>query len=349
MGGLFRGLMTHRDLSIALQLFAAAALALGLAQMLGLTNPYWAAMPVWVVHQIWREDLLRRAALRVLGTLAGAALALGLLALNPPDWVIAVVLSLLVGASAGVAWWIGTVMSYGAFMLGVTLFVVLLPALAGSAPDVPATSAAMDRILCTLIGVVSVTAVTFAFTPPRSVPLPPRVIRGRTRAALRRALFCVAMSGLAAVLVMLWPRFDVLTGAMTLTVYPMILAAAPDPRPIRRTLVPGVAIGMLAALAFLALVAPLRLDGAGVVFAVTLVFLAAGAVLRAHPRTAGIGLDANMCFLLLAEVGTWRHAPEDAAVAGACALAAAGFVVLVAPAGLGRAVRPAPPMGETPG
>ncbi|MFN4154349.1 MAG: FUSC family protein [Paracoccaceae bacterium] len=339
--------MTRTDLSTALQLFAAAALALGLAQMMGLTNPYWAAMPVWVVHQVWREDLVKRAALRVLGTLAGAALALGLLALGPPDWGIALVLALSVGVSAGVAWWIGSVMSYGAFMLGVTLFVVLLPALA--APGMPATSAAVDRILCTLIGVVSVTAITFAFTPPRDAPPPPREMQGRCRAALRRALFCAAMSGLAAGLVMLLPRFDVLTAAMTLTVYPMILASAPDPRPIRRTLLPGVAIGMSAALVFLMLGAPLRAEGAEAVFALTLIFLAAGAVLRAHPRTAGMGLDANMCFLLLAEVGTWRHALLDAAAAGTYALAAAGVVVLVSHTGLGRAVRPAPPAGGTPG
>lgn len=230
--------MTHREISTAVQLFAAAAMALGLAQMLGLANPYWAAMPVWVVHQVWREDLLLRALLRVLGTLAGAALALGLLALGPPDLVIALVLALAVGASAGVAWWIGSVMSYGAFMLGVTLFVVLLPALAGPAFDVSATPAALDRILCTLIGVVSVTAVTFAFTPVRSAPLPPRVTQGRIPAALRRALFCAVMTAGAAGLVMLWPRFDVLTGAMTLTVYPMILASAPDPRPIGRRCCP---------------------------------------------------------------------------------------------------------------
>lgn len=343
--------MTHRVISTAVQLFAAAAMALGLAQMLGLANPYWAAMPVWVVHQVWREDLLLRALLRVLGTLAGAALALGLLALGPPDLVIALVLALAVGATAGVAWWIGSVMSYGAFMLGVTLFVVLLPALAGPAFDVSATPAALDRILCTLIGVVSVTAVTFAFTPVRSAPLPPRVTQGRIPAALRRALFCAVMTAGGAGLVMLWPRFDVLTGAMTLTVYPMILASAPDPGPIRQTLLPGVAIGMLAALCFLALRTPLRADGAGVIFALTLVFLAAGALLRAHPRTAGMGLDANMCFLLLAEAGTWRHELADAFVAGLCLLAATVLVVLLSPVALGLRgpLRPAPPAGETPG
>lgn len=42
--------MTQRDVSTALQLFVAAAMALGLAQVMGFTNPYWAAMPVWVVH-----------------------------------------------------------------------------------------------------------------------------------------------------------------------------------------------------------------------------------------------------------------------------------------------------------
>lgn len=347
--------MTDRHLSTALQLFIAAALALGLAQGLGLANPYWAAMPVWVVHQVWREDLVLRALLRLMGTLAGAVLALGLLALDPPGWGLALVLSLAVGAAAGAAWWIGTVMSYGAFMLGVTLFVVLLPAIGGpelgAADGAHAASAALDRILCTLIGVVSVTAVTFPFTPPRRKAAPPRLRQGQARSALRRALFCAGMTLVAAGLVMLWPRFDVLAGAMTLIVYPMILSSAPDPQPIWRSLVPGVAIGTLAALCFLALGAPLRAEGAVAVFALTLLFLAAGALLRAHPRTAAIGLDANMCFLLAAEVGTWRHVLGDAAVAGGYLLAASAVVVgVAAPAlGLRRAVRPAPPADETRG
>lgn len=347
--------MTGRHLSTALQLFIAAALALGLAQGLGLANPYWAAMPVWVVHQVWREDLVLRAVLRLLGTLAGAVLALGLLALDPPGWGLALVLSLAVGAAAGGAWWIGTVMSYGAFMLGVTLFVVLLPAIGGPelgvADGAHATSAALDRILCTLIGVMSVTAVTFPFTPPRRKAAPPRLRQGRAGSALRRALFCAGMTLVAAGLVMLWPRFDVLAGAMTLIVYPMILSSAPDPQPIWRSLMPGVAIGTLAALCFLALGAPLRAEGAAAVFALTLLFLAAGALLRAHPRTAAIGLDANMCFLLAAEVGTWRHALGDAAVAGGYLLAASAVVVGVAAPvlGLRRAVRPALPADETRG
>lgn len=345
-------IMTGRHLSTAFQLFIAAALALGLAQGLGLANPYWAAMPVWVVHQVWREDLVLRAVLRLLGTLAGAGLALGLLALDPPGWGLALVLSLAVGAAAGAAWWIGTVMSYGAFMLGVTLFVVLLPAIGGpETMGAQSASAALDRILCTLIGVISVTAVTFPFTPPRRKAAPPRLRQGRARSVLRRALFCAGMTLIAAGLVMLWPRFDVLAGAMTLIVYPMILSSAPDPQPIWRSLVPGVAIGTLAALCFLALGAPLRAEGAGAVFVLTLLFLAAGALLRAHPRTAAIGLDANMCFLLAAEVGTWRHVLGDAAVAGGVLLAASAVVVgVAAPAlGLRRAVRPALPADETRG
>lgn len=345
--------MTQRDVSTALQLFVAAAMALGLAQVMGLANPYWAAMPVWVVHQVWREDLVLRAALRVLGTWAGAALALGLLSLTPPAWSLALVLSLAVGIAAGCAWWIGTVMSYGAFMLGVTLFVVLLPEIAGPGlAGADAVSAATDRILCTLTGVVAVTAVTFPFTPARATPPLPRPMQGRAPAALRRAAFCATMTAIAAGLVVTWPRFEVLTGAMTLIVYPMILSSAPDPRPIRRTLVPGVAIGTLAALCFLALGAPLRAEGAGAVFSLTLVFLAAGALLRAHPRTAAAGLDANMCFLLATEAGTWRHAIGDAALAGGYLLAASIIVTLVSGPALGlrrQPVRPARPADESPG
>ena len=63
----------------ALTLFVAAFGALNLAIALGLTNPYWAAMPVFVVSQPWREDILIRGALRIAGTLVGAAIGIGVL------------------------------------------------------------------------------------------------------------------------------------------------------------------------------------------------------------------------------------------------------------------------------
>ena len=118
------------NISLAARLFLSASLALGLAYMLGASNPYWAAMPVWVVHQSYREDLVSRAAMRIVGTLIGAALSLGVVCADLPVNVDVVILAFGVGVSAAIAYWMNSSASYGAFMTGVTLFVVLLPGLA---------------------------------------------------------------------------------------------------------------------------------------------------------------------------------------------------------------------------
>lgn len=320
----------RKTLLLALQLFTAAALSLVLAWWLGLANPYWAAMPVWVVHQAYREDLVSRAALRVAGTLAGAVAALAVVYLQPPVWVEMAVLSLGVGLAAAAAHRIGSVMSYGAFMAGVTLFVVLLPNLAGiSASDgVSVMAASVDRILCTLVGVLCVTAVTFPFTPPRENTALLRPAGNRIRGSLLRLAYCSSTTAAAAGLALAFPRFDVVSGAMTLIVYPLILSCAPSPSPILRALVPGVTLGALAALAYIFLLGSFC-DGLwSAAVLLTAAFLAAGALLRAWPLTAPYGLDANMCFLIVADVGAWRHGVSDVAPAGLAVIAAAAFAGL---------------------
>lgn len=314
----------RRTLTLAAQLFAAASIALAAAKWLNLSNPYWAAMPVWVVHQAYREELLFRAVLRIAGTLAGAALSLLVIWLHPPDIVTAMVLSAGVGLAAASAFWIGTVLSYGAFMSGITLLVVLLPELAGVSlsDDASLLAVPIDRILCTLIGVASVTAITFAFTPPRDVPLPPRVMEGRVRLTIHRFIYCAVMAGLAAALALAFPRFDIFSAAMMMVVYPMILSSAPNPKPILKGLIPGVIGGALAAVAYLFILRNFEYTSWLVPVTVTGLFLAFGAVMRAWPVTAPYGLDANMCFLVLAQVGIWEHGAADVAMAGSAVILA---------------------------
>lgn len=315
---------------LALQLFAAAALALTLARWWDLANPYWAAMPVWVVQQAYREDLVLRAALRVSGTLLGAALSLAVVWLQLPDVAAAFVLAVGVGCAVACAYWIGTVMSYGAFMAGVTLFVVLLPEFTGfgAAAGIEPMAAAVDRILCTLIGVACVTAITFAFTPRRDGEMPRRVLEGRARAALLRLVYCCGMTACAAAVAILFPRFDILAGAMTLIVYSMILSCAPDPRPILPVLFPAVVLGVCASVLYLFLLKTMATDVPEIAALVTAAFLLAGAFLRAWPRTASYGLDANMCFLIVSEVGVWRHGAADVALAGVAVICAAAIASL---------------------
>lgn len=306
----------------ALQLFLAASAALGAAWALGVTNPFWAAMPVWVVSQAWRQDLLIRGVLRVLGTVAGAALGLLILAhvSNPVALVLLYVLG--VGAGTFLTYWIGTIYSYGALMAAITLGVVILPALA--TPTDP-WHLALGRVWCTLIGVVAVTLVTFLFTPRREEPHKIRQDHGLAR-GLRNGALAGVISGAGLVALLLIGQFWVVAGALALTVFASIMGSMPDARPVIRYLPPAAAIGVVAALAYRLLGAWLGLPDLGLYLLGT-VFIAGGALLRAHPRTAPFGLDSNMCFLLTAEIGTAGHGVEQEAFGG---LALVAGTILVA-------------------
>ena len=286
----------------ALQLFAAAAIALTLAVLLGLQNPFWAAMPVWVVAQPHREDLLLRAVLRVAGTAFGAALGWAALVYLPDAGPRILVLAGATAAGAAAAYWIGTVYSYGILLAAITLAVVLVPAMDH---PVDATALALDRVWCTLIGVVAVTAITFVFTPRRPRPRPPR----RAPAA-RVVLWHGAIAGVTALLggvaVQVIGGPAGIATALSLCIFSLIICSSRDPRPMLTYMAPGASIGVLAALAYrgLDLLLP---DPAGTALVLALPFIAAGAVLRGHPRSAPFGLDANMCFLLVAEAGAAGH------------------------------------------
>lgn len=123
--------------------------------------------------------------------------------------------------------------------------------------------------------------------------------------------------------------FPVLAFGMTLVVYTLIMSSAPDPRPIHRSLLPGVAIGVISGIIYHAASYLFLAQTPLLLVLVTALFIAAGALLRAHPRTQALGLDANMCFLLVAEVGTWRHGMSDVALGGLAMLIAAGVAWLL--------------------
>ncbi|MBC2775246.1 FUSC family protein [Rhizobium sp. AQ_MP] len=318
-------------LFLALQLFIASGLALGFAKQLDLANPFWAAMPVWVVHQPFREDLLTRAALRIVGTLVGAVVSLCLIVLHPPQLVLIVCLSAFIGGCAALAFTIGTSRSYGTFMAAITMLVVVLPFLSGLPHQGAATPVALavDRILCTILGVICVAAVTVLFTPARGSDLvrPPH---GRTKwAGAKRFLLCGGATLFAAISTASIASFPVLAFGMTLVVYALIMSSAPDPRPIHRSLLPGVAIGVASGIAYHATSNFVLVHHPVLLVALTAAFLAAGALLRVHRKTQPVGLDANMCFLLVAEVGTWRHGSSDVMAGGLAMLAAASLAWLL--------------------
>ncbi len=298
---------------------AAAAISLTLAVQLGLHNPFWAAMPVWVVAQPNRQDLLLRAVLRVAGTAVGAALGYAALIMLPDPAARIAVLALAVGAGAALGYWIGTAYSYGVLLAAITMAVVLVPAMDHR---VDAAALAVDRIWCTLIGVVAVTAITFLFTPRRTEPLPPRTAPSG-RAVLTHGLIAAGAALLGGLIVQGIGGPAGIAAALALSIFSLIIGSSRDPAPMLTYMPPGAAIGVLAALAYRGLDLTLP-DPAGVALILALGFIAAGAVLRSHPRKAPFGLDANMCFLLAAEAGTAGHG-FDAHLLGGLALVAAAF------------------------
>ncbi|MFT4012201.1 MAG: FUSC family protein [Paracoccus sp. (in: a-proteobacteria)] len=305
----------------ALQLFAAAGISLALAVHLGLHNPFWAAMPVWVVAQPNRQDLVLRGLLRVLGTALGAALGYAALLFLPEAGPRLAVLALSLGAVAALAYWIGTAYSYGVLLAGITLAVVLVPAMDH---PVDAAALAVDRIACTLIGVVAVTLITFAFTPRRALPLPPRRAPSRRMAANRGGIAALA-AGLGGTLVLTIGGPAGIAAALSLCIFSLIICSARDPMPMLTYMPPGATIGVAAALAYRALDLHLP-DPAATALVLALPFIALGAMLRSHPRSAPLGLDANMCFLLTAEAGTAGHGMAAHFQGGvALVLAAFGF------------------------
>lgn len=305
----------------ALILFLAATVALTIAALLGMKNPFWAAMPVWVVAQAFRQDMLIRGALRFCGTVAGALAAWGILYHVSPPPLQVMGVGLILGLGTLAAYRIGTVYSYGALMTAMTVVVVVFPAL-----DHPldAQAYALDRILCTFIGVLSVTLLSFAFTPSRLAPMPapPAFQRGQLP---KRVGFAVLAGVVSALMVLYVSGPIAMAAGFALSVFGVIIGATRDNGMILENLVPGALIGVIAAVAYRALATWAGLSGLELV-ALAIPFIAAGAVLRCHPRTAPLGLDANMCFLLAAEAGAQGHPLSIHIVSGLALVCAATFV-----------------------
>lgn len=140
----------------------AAWLSFAIASLLHVGNAYWAAMPVWVLTQPSRGLVFERALYRVVGTLVGAGAGLAVVVLQLPPVAQIVLLSLWVAAMAAMTHLLRGVSGYAALLSGMTAAIVVLPDL--FAPET-ATSVALARVECTLIGVLVSTAVLGWLTP----------------------------------------------------------------------------------------------------------------------------------------------------------------------------------------
>ncbi|WP_225026728.1 FUSC family protein [Xinfangfangia pollutisoli] len=310
---------------LAFRLFLAASLALAAAVALGLQNPFWAAMPVWVVAQPWRQDLLLRGVLRVAGTLIGAALGWAALHWLPSTPLLILFLALALSCGTVASYWIGNIYNYGVQLAAITVAVVLVPAMVhhlARADDI--LPLARDRILCTLIGVVAVTATTFLFTPRHSGQKPERAHPDRASLWRRAGITLVAGGTGGSVAALVGGPIGMAAG-MALSIFPVIIGSMRHPQPVLYVMPRGVFLGVIAALCY-RVVYEILPATEGAAFLLALPFLALGASLRANPKTAPLGLDANMVFLLAAEAGIVGHG-FSAYLQGGAALILCGIAV----------------------
>ncbi|MBC7146978.1 MAG: FUSC family protein [Thioclava marina] len=317
--------MPASTLAYATRLFLAATLALTFARWLGLSNIYWAAMPVWVVIQPNREDMALRAVLRVAGTLVGAGIGIAALHWLPVPG-IALTVALTAAIGVGIAYRIGTHWAYGFTLMAITIGVVVMPALGMGAEAIPL---ALDRVYCTLIGVASVTAVNWLFTPARAVPMAPRPNPHFAQQLWIRMAAVATLTGAATLLDAHFSHPAATAAGLSVVVFSAVLGSMPNPRPAVRFLVPGVALGVLAAVSYRTL-APLTGGDPAALLILAFAFIAGGALLRAHPRTSLMGIDINMCFLLAGEIGAPGHSlPVTAAGAATMFLTSAAIAALM--------------------
>lgn len=127
-------------------------LALYIAFLMQLDEPKWAAMTVWIVAQGARGMSLSKGRNRILGTLTGAIVALGLIAFfAQTEILLMAALALWVGVCTGLATALRNFRSYGAVLAGYTAAIVAMAALPspGQAFDI-----ATARVIYIVLGII---------------------------------------------------------------------------------------------------------------------------------------------------------------------------------------------------
>ncbi|MDH2329185.1 FUSC family protein [Cereibacter sp. SYSU M97828] len=143
--------LAQGDLRLTLRLFAMAVLAIAVAGWAEISHPYWAAMPVWAMSQPTRGLVLERGAMRLAGTIFGAMSGVAILLIFGAGWGALPMLGAGVFALTSLIPLLRGALSYGPLMAAMTLCIVLIPSLV---LPVDTFALALDRIACTLIGVL---------------------------------------------------------------------------------------------------------------------------------------------------------------------------------------------------
>lgn len=151
---------------------ASVLLAILIAHLLGATHISWAAFAGYMVMRGHAAETLMRGALRIVGTLAGGLLALGVAPLILSFWPVVALAMMLVGTVSLYAA-ITSRRSYAWLFFGLTFAMVVLDKL--EHPDIALAAFVQTRILETVAGIVACLAVSLAstLTLRRRWPAPP--------------------------------------------------------------------------------------------------------------------------------------------------------------------------------
>ncbi len=153
-------------LAFTLRTAAGSGMALLLAGLLGLEHPQWAAMTVWIAAQPLRGHLIEKSLFRLLGTAAGAAYGVALVALGQGSPAVLVPgLALWAGLCAGAGQLLRGFASYGTLLAGYSAAMV---ALLDASHPTHIAAFGLDRLLTIGLGVGVALAVSlrFAARPP---------------------------------------------------------------------------------------------------------------------------------------------------------------------------------------
>lgn len=164
----------------ALRTTAAALLALAIALLCSMEDPKWAAMTVFIVAQADRGMSVVKARNRIVGTLAGASVAvvlMGLFGQAPPLFMIA--LALWLGACTGMANLVSPFRSYGVVLAGYTAMIV---GMSSTADPQQVFDIAVARATEILLGIVVEGAMASIFSPASPRP----ALESRLEAYLRQ-------------------------------------------------------------------------------------------------------------------------------------------------------------------
>ncbi|MGY3239926.1 MULTISPECIES: FUSC family protein [unclassified Bradyrhizobium] len=159
-------LVRHADLIFALKTFAAAMLALVIALAMDLPRPYWAMATVYITSQPLAGATSSKAFFRVMGTLVGAIMTVGLVPnlVNAPE-LLCLAIALWVGLCLYLSLLDGTPRSYVFMLAGYTVALIGFPSVSDPGAIFDTAVARLEEISLGIICASLVSTIVF----PRSV------------------------------------------------------------------------------------------------------------------------------------------------------------------------------------